>query len=108
MKLGMNKYQRLVTNVAEIQLFKLGRVVSAYYHVDTFYELLKEKEYGFHWYSIKRRILNYYVQQKITEKYKSEANINTHAARFVEFQIQYEKYRKMLVKSAHKAATLWE
>ena len=52
--------------------------------------------------------MNYYVQEDITQRYKAEGAINTYAARFVEFQLQVEKYRKMLLKSAQKAATLWK
>ena len=107
MKLGFNKYQRLVVNVAEIQLFKLGRAITAYYEVDTFHELLSDKNYSYRWFELKRLIINYYVQEDITQRYKTEGAINTHAARFVEFQLQVEKYRKMLLRSAHKAATLW-
>lgn len=108
MKLKVNKYQHIVIDLAEIYLFKLGQLNSAYYIVNNFKHLLEEKGISFLSFRQKKKIINYYMQEEVTLKYKTEGVTNTYADNYMHFQIEYERYRKMLLRSAHKTAEMWE
>lgn len=48
------------------------------------------------------------MQEQISAKYNTEGVTNTLADKYMHFQIRYDKYRKMLIRSATKTAEMWE
>jgi len=95
-------------DLAEIHLFKLGEVNLSYSIVGKFSHFLEERNISFLSFGQKRKILNYYMQEKILFKYKTNRAANQYAGKFIEFQIEYEQYRKLLLRSANKATVMWQ
>ena len=91
-------------DLAEVHLFKLGELNSCYCIVNEFRHFLESRDISFLSFRQKRKIINYYMQEKIYLKYKTEGVTNQYASKFMDFQMEYERYRKLLLRSAIKAA----
>jgi len=62
MRAKIEKYQYVVIDLAEMYLFKLGRVNQAYYIVSNYRHLLETRSISFLSFRQKRKIINYYLQ----------------------------------------------
>jgi hypothetical protein len=107
MRARIEKYQYVVIDLAETYLFKLGRVNQAYYIVNNYRHLLEARGISFLSFKQKRKIINYYLQENIAIKYHTEGVINLNADNFMNFQLAFEKYRRILLRSAKYTASLW-
>ena len=108
MRLRVEKYQYVVIDLAEMHLFKLGRVNAAYFVVSKYRHLLEARGLSFLSFRQKRKVINYYLQESIALKYHSEGAVNLPADAFMNFQLAFEKYRKTLLRTARSSAALWE
>lgn len=88
-------------------LFKLAQVNKAYYIVNNYRQLLEDKGFSFLSFLQKKKIIYYYLQENISNKYHTEGVINLNADTYMNFQIIFERYRRMLIRSAKSAAVLW-
>lgn len=88
-------------------LFKLEHVNQAYYIVNNFRHLLETRDISFTSFRQKKKIINYYLQENISIKYHTEGIVNLNADNYMNFQIAYEKYRKILLRAAKGAHALW-
>jgi hypothetical protein len=89
MKLRINKYQYVVIDLAEMYLFKLGHVNKAYYIVNNYRHLLESRGVSFLSFRQKKKIINYYLQEQISIKYRTEGVVNMNADNFMNFQIAF-------------------
>ena len=108
MRRRVEKYQYIVIDLAEVHLFKLGRVNEAYYIVNNYRHLLEARGLSFLSFRQKRKVINYYLQESISIKYHTEGIVNLNADAFMNFQIAFEKYRRLLLRTAKSTAGLWE
>jgi len=61
----LEKYQHIVVDLAEIHLFKLREFNLSYYIVNNFRHFIEERNISFLSFRQKRKIINYYMQEKI-------------------------------------------
>lgn len=107
MRLRIEKYQYIVIDLAEMYLFKLGHVNEAYYIVNNYRHLLETRGINFLSFRQKKKIINYYLQENISIKYHTEGVINLNADSYMNFQIAFDKYRKILLRTAKSTGGLW-
>jgi len=84
----IEKYHYIVVDLAEIHLFKLGKLNLSYYIVSKFRHFLESRDISFISFNQKKKIINYYMQEKILFEYNTEGVINHHAGKFMEFQME--------------------
>jgi len=104
----IEKYQHIVIDLAEIHLFKLRELNSSYYIVSVFRHFLDAKGISFISFNQKKKIINYYMQEEISLKYHINGAANLYAGKFMDFQMEYERYRKLLLRSANKVTEMWQ
>lgn len=76
-------------DLAEIYLFKLAKVNTAYYIVDNYKQLLEDKGLRYLSFLQKKKIIYYYLQENISHKYHTEGVININADIFMNFQVVF-------------------
>jgi hypothetical protein len=104
----VDKYQHIVVDLVEVGLFKLGKLNEAYYTLSDFEGLLARKKIESLVFQQKRAIMRFYLEQAIGKKYKADGATNQYADKYMNFQIEFENYRKLLLRAASKTAELWE
>jgi hypothetical protein len=85
----------------------MGVLNESYFILSKFRHFLKTKGVSFVSFQQKQRVINYYMQQAILAKYHTEGVINLNADKFMVFQIEAERYRKLLLRSAKKTSEMW-
>ena len=104
----VDKYQYIVVDLVEVALFKLGKLNEAYYTLSNFESLLERKQTESLVFRQKSAVMKFYLEQAIGKKYKADGATNQYADKYMNFQIEFENYRKLLLRAATKTAELWE
>ena len=87
LKLNVEKYQQIVVDLAEINMFKLGRLNEAYYLLKNFQLEIENRGMNFLSFKQKKKIIIYYLQESIIARYKTDGVTNLYADNYMNFQI---------------------
>jgi hypothetical protein len=70
MRRQTEKYSRIVVDLAEIHLFKLGQTNLSYYLVDSFRHHLESRGISCLSFVMKQKIIKHYLQEEMQTKFK--------------------------------------
>ena len=107
LKVRIEKYQDVVFDLAEISLFKLGKVNEALLYVSTYQSFLERHDLSDLWNSRRHRNLVYFLHTKMKESFRNPERVNLIADKYLDFQVEFTNFTKLLMKTAKKTSSFW-